>query len=185
VADAGDSRVGERSQPAQTREVREGVGTLLSRSAAFGSLSPAIQARVARDTARIADYLAAREGGGQLSSLVDEVDFPTFVADLINGTFDAVVDASIQQMEAYADLIAAVAASLDEFQDANVSDEEAREPLCKRFPALCETTGAVGETPAPRTRAVAGGTRRRLATTRQQLLATMVTMGVRRIAASG
>lgn len=31
---------------------------------------------------------------------VHDVDFPAFVRDLIQGTFDAIIDASIQQMEA-------------------------------------------------------------------------------------
>jgi hypothetical protein len=185
AADAGDSRVENLSQPAQTVAVREAVRTLLSRSAAFGSLSPAVQARVARDMADIADYLAAPERTEASASLVAEVDFPAFVADLIGGVFGAVVDASVRQMEAYADLIAAVAASVDEFRDEGVTDVQARERLCERFPALCETTTTVGETPAPRRNAVAGHTGRRLATTRQQLLATMMTTAVRRIVASG
>ena len=34
---------------------------------------------------------------------LNAIAFPTFVADLIKGTFQAIVDASIQQMEAYGD----------------------------------------------------------------------------------
>ena len=45
-----------------------------------------------------AQAIAARTG-----ALVDEIDFPTFVASLVHGTFDAMVDASIRQMEAFAD----------------------------------------------------------------------------------
>src|ERR1700756_3919787 len=40
------------------------------------------------------ETLAARTG-----ALVNEVDFPGFVAQLVHGTFDAIVDASIRQME--------------------------------------------------------------------------------------
>jgi hypothetical protein len=184
AAGGGDSRVENPSQPVQTVAVREAVGALLSRSAAFGSLSPAVQARVAGDMTHIADYLAAREGTAAFASFVDEVDFPAFVTDLIGSVFDAVVDASVRQMEAYADLIAAVAASVDEFRDERVTDVQARERLCERFPALCEGTSTVGRSPASRAPAVAGPTRGRV-TTRQQLLATMVATGVRRIAVSG
>ena len=83
------------------------------------------------------------------SALVAGVDFPGFVAELIDGVFGAIVNASIQQMDAYAKLLADVAKSLD------AGDSE----LPKRLGA------------------------RRLATNRQQLLATMVMMGINRIAA--
>ena len=42
-------------------------------------------------------------------ALSDEIDFVDFVAGLVHGTFDAIVDASIRQMESYADLVSAVA----------------------------------------------------------------------------
>jgi hypothetical protein len=176
-----DPRIEERTQPLQTVEVREAVGSLLSRSPGFESLAPAVQARVAGDTARVADYLAAPESTEALRSLVAAVDFPAFVADLIHGVFDAVVDASIRQMEAYADLIAVVAASLDAFRDDSVSDREARERLCEHYPALCEPASGTDQTPARYRQAVADGVWRRHATTRQQMLATMVMMGVNRI----
>jgi len=43
------------------------------------------------------------------------VDFPAFVASLVAGTFEAIVDASIRQMEAYADLLADATKSVDRF----------------------------------------------------------------------
>lgn len=48
----------------------------------------------------------------QLSALLDTVDFPTFVARLIEGTFNAIVDSSVEQMKAYADLLSDVATAL-------------------------------------------------------------------------
>jgi hypothetical protein len=45
------------------------------------------------------------------------VDFPTFVADLIEGVFNAIVSASIQQMDAYTELVKSVAQSLNDFVD--------------------------------------------------------------------
>lgn len=44
------------------------------------------------------------------------MDFPDFVGDLINGIYDAIVDASIQQMEAYGELAGSVAKTIDDFR---------------------------------------------------------------------
>src|SRR2546422_5316306 len=54
-------------------------------------------------------------------ALTDEIDFPAFVASLVHGTFDAIVDASIRQMESYASLVSAVAKSVEEFTADNVT----------------------------------------------------------------
>jgi len=56
-------------------------------------------------------------GAGHKTSGDPNVDFPTFVADLIEGVFNAVVSASIQQMDAFGELVASVARSLDDFVD--------------------------------------------------------------------
>jgi hypothetical protein len=40
-----------------------------------------------------------------LGSLIDNVDFPAFVSDLIHGVFDAQVDVSVKQLESYHDLL--------------------------------------------------------------------------------
>jgi hypothetical protein len=104
---------------------------------------------------------------------VREVDFPAFVRDLIHGTFDAIVDASIQQMEAYAELVAALARSVDSFLEKNVSDDDARAWLDRTLPGIDgdgEATAALALDAARRT----------TAKERQQLLATMVLMGVNR-----
>ena len=45
------------------------------------------------------------------------VDFPTFVAGLIEGVFNAIVSASIQQMDAFSELVKSVAKSLNDFVD--------------------------------------------------------------------
>jgi hypothetical protein len=46
---------------------------------------------------------------------VEEIDLRSFVVALVRGTFDAVVNASIQQMEAYAALLKDVAQTVDQF----------------------------------------------------------------------
>src|SRR6185369_8010640 len=55
-----------------------------------------------------APRLAATETiGRRAGALSDELDFPEFVASLVHGTFDAIVDSSIRQMESFADLVSA------------------------------------------------------------------------------
>jgi hypothetical protein len=72
-----------------------------------------VEVRVA--AANITDFFSLRQGTDGMASLVDAVDFPAFVADLIRGTFDAIVDASIQHMEAYGELLKEVSETVDEF----------------------------------------------------------------------
>ena len=49
----------------------------------------------------------------QFDALVSAVDFPTFVAGLIEGVFGAIVNASIEQMQAYERLLASVAKTVE------------------------------------------------------------------------
>src|SRR5687768_10562324 len=63
----------------------------------------------AQKAAPATETLARRTG-----ALVNEVNFPGFVSQLVHGTFDAIVDASIRQMESYADLLAAVAKTTEQ-----------------------------------------------------------------------
>ena len=65
--------------------------------------------------------------------LVDAVDFPAFVSELIGGVFQAVVDASIQQMRAYADLLESAAKSVEDFADDDVDDGQVRAHLIEHF----------------------------------------------------
>ncbi len=76
------------------------------------------------------ETLAARAG-----ALSDEIDFPAFVAGLIHGTFDAIVDSAIRQMEAFADLVSAVAKNVDDFTRDNVTANQARDWLAEQYPA--------------------------------------------------
>jgi hypothetical protein len=85
------------------------------------------QARQPRKAAT--ETLAQRAG-----ALIDEIDFPGFVAGLINGTFDAMVDASIRQMEAFADLVGSVAKNAEDFTRDNVSANQARDWLAEHYP---------------------------------------------------
>lgn len=144
---------------------------------------------------------------------LNAIAFPTFVADLLKGTFQAVVDASIQQMEAYGELLSNVAKTVDEFMADNISNNQARDWLSNSYPQLVRLDTSGGE---PRVRMADGGgdaeaaqaaarrdmnvpedqsiddddsletvlvpaARRKLAQSRQQVLATMVLMGINRI----
>ena len=125
------------------------VRRTLARSAEFRALPAQRQTQMVDHMVR-AGTDAARAMAAR--GLVDAVDFPSFVADLVKGTFDAIVDASVRQMEAYTELLRNVAKSVDEFMRDNVVDGPEDESA-----------------------------RRRLATQRQQTLATMVLMGINRI----
>ena len=91
--------------------------------------APAATAPAAPARRAATETLAERAG-----ALIDEVSFPEFVAGLVHGTFDAVVDASIRQMEAFADLVSAVAKDVDEFTQENVTANQARDYLAAQHP---------------------------------------------------
>ena len=154
------------------------------------------------------ETLAARTG-----ALVNEVDFPGFVAQLVHGTFDAIVDASIRQMESYADLVAAVAKTTEQFTEENITENQARDWIAQRYPgevALLLPRGSddaqrspllvprvEGQTPGWLAEygvgdqelsselletAVLPRARQKLGAERQQLLATLVMLGLNRVA---
>lgn len=79
---------------------------------------------------------AMKQGVEQFASLVKTVDFPAFVSGLIQGVFQAIVDASIQQMQAFGELLAATAKSVDQFASDHISDDQAREQVASRYPSL-------------------------------------------------
>lgn len=166
--------------------------------------------------------VAAREGAEVAGMLLQKVNFPDFCAKLIQGVFHAIVQASIEQMEAYGKLVASVAKSINQFRDENVSDNQGRDHLVEQFPDMFKLgtsdggdfmgTGGKGEPrvqlkdgvdedqalkrvngslPTPvksmdltdqdNERELVQSARTQLATSRQQLLATMVLMGINRI----
>ena len=98
----------------------------------FLALPARRQAGMLKAVERIARY------GADAGGFIEEVDFPAFVGSLVQGVFQAIVDASVAQMEAYADLVDSVAKSVDEFTRENVSGEQARTSLLERHPELFE-----------------------------------------------
>ncbi len=83
--------------------------------------------------------------GRRAGALSDELDFPAFVASLVHGTFDAMVDSSIRQMQSFADLVAAVSKPLDQFTQENVSANQARDYLVEQHPRDIMLEGKDGE----------------------------------------
>jgi hypothetical protein len=75
------------------------------------------------------ESIASRAG-----ALSDEIAFPAFVAGLLNSTFDAVVDASIRQIEEFASLVSAVAKDVDSFTRDNVTADQVRDTLAEQHP---------------------------------------------------
>jgi hypothetical protein len=154
---------------------------------------------------------AARQGGGAMSSLVQEVNFPAFVGGLVDGVFNSIVTSSIKQMEAYAELVKNVSKSVDQYMKDNVSEGNARDYLVQRYPEHLEMD-YTQDTPKIKPREGADdanlpdffsdlglkmpvtnldqdsaeqqlvpAARQRIAMDRQQMLATMVMMGVNRL----
>lgn len=147
---------------------------------------------------------------GRAGALVNEIDFPGFVAGLVHGTFDAIVDASIRQMESYSGLVAAVAKTVDQFTEENVSPNQARDWLAQRYPGEVRVVPPTAEQPSPQLVPAAEGltpawlaeygaggeeltselleervlpqVRTHVGAERQQLLATMVMLGMNRVA---
>jgi hypothetical protein len=69
-----------------------------------------------------------------VASRVQNLGFVEFTAGLINGTFDAIIGATIKQMQAYAALVADLAKTLAQFQAENVSDIQINAHLSNRYP---------------------------------------------------
>jgi hypothetical protein len=163
---------------------------------------------------------AAREGAEVASMLMQKVNFPTFVAGLIEGVFHAIVKSSIEQMEAYGKMVEQVAKSLDRFREDNVTPNQGRDHMVEKFPDVFEIgePDEFSESPEPRLRlrdgvdesdalrrvngslsfedgqlksmdlsdetaelALVTAARTQLARQRQQLLASLVLMGINRI----
>ena len=165
---------------------------------------------------------SAREGAAVAGALLEAVNFPDFCAGLIDGVFHSIVKSSIEQMEAYAKLVADVSKSLNQFRDDNTTQNQGRDHLIEQFPDVFQLTMDTGEfsfgdeqAAGPRVTMREGvdekaavvkinqslpldkpierlddelveallvpAARTQLATSRQQLLATMVMLGINRI----
>ncbi|MFO1310629.1 MAG: hypothetical protein U1F41_01050 [Burkholderiales bacterium] len=154
---------------------------------------------------------AARAGGRAFTDTIADVNFPAFVGGLIDGVFNSIVTTSIKQMEAYAEMVKNVSKSVDQYMKDNVTENHARDYLADRYPGhlqvdisgdaprlkpkeglddsnLPDFFNDLG-LKAPVTSLdednveseLVPAARRRIAMDRQQMLATMVMMGVNRL----
>ncbi|MFI5896822.1 hypothetical protein ACIA5D_42650 [Actinoplanes sp. NPDC051513] len=152
---ASSARLGQRpvliERPAPARAATEQSATVRSprAPAAAGHLGagplaagqPA-RAQAAAAAARSARAQAAEEFtpaaagniAGVTAATLRALSFPDFVADLIRGTFNAIVNSSIQQLEAYARLLEDVSKTVDQFMADNITDNQARDWLVQAYP---------------------------------------------------
>jgi hypothetical protein len=79
---------------------------------------------------------AVKQGIQQFGELVKKVDFSNFVSGLIQNVFKAIVDSSIQQMQAYGELLANVAKTVDQFAQDNLTQNNARDWLAQKYPKM-------------------------------------------------
>lgn len=157
---------------------------------------------------------AFQRAGSATREMLGAIAFPDFVASLIQGTFQAIVDSSIQQMEAYSRLLAETAKTVDQFMEDNITDDMAKDHLTSNYgevfrkdmssgrPQMTVATDSVGAGQLPSflrdlgfdspmdldqqavDDVVIPDARRTLAEMRHQSLATMVMMGINRIIVS-
>jgi hypothetical protein len=172
-----------------------------------------LKGRLAKEPGQVGQTFKAgamRQGVEEFANLVKTVDFPEFVGGLIHGVFQAIVDASIQQMEAYGELLAATAKSVGEFAKDHITDGQARQQIAGRYPNLVrleksDESGGMRLTPVEgaedlsslqnvtRTRETVslsddaseqkfiGAAKLEMARQRQKLMALMVLLGINRI----
>jgi hypothetical protein len=102
-----------------------------------------------------ADFVpgAAQKIAQVTKQTLDAIAFPTFVAELIRGTFDAITQSSIKQMEAFGRLLGDVGRTVDDFMNQNISDNQARDWLAQSYPAYLRVELSGGGAPAAPQRA--------------------------------
>jgi hypothetical protein len=106
------------------------------------SARPAPLAR-AQSAGDIHGRSAVNSAAGTLKATRDAIDFPGFVTSLISGVFQSIQSSSIQQLQAFADLLEAVNSSSSDFATTQISAERAAQWATSRFPAL--TASGSGE----------------------------------------
>ncbi|HWB82127.1 MAG TPA: hypothetical protein VG755_44495 [Nannocystaceae bacterium] len=157
--------------PKQQSLVRTRVRGLLEKSDAYRKLPPDEQRTMAKSLVDTVAYLAdpkagqampralaqgdqgqqqgigdaARAGAQAYKDLTGAVDFPKFVSGLIDGVFNAIVTASIRQMEAYQKLLENVTKSVDGFAKDNFTLNQGRDSLVDRFPNLLQIDNSGGK----------------------------------------
>jgi hypothetical protein len=173
---------------------------------------PVARAQTAADDFRPA---AAGQAARVTEQMLRAVAFPRFVQDLIRGTFGAILGASMQEMEAYGELLENAGKTAEEFEETVITDNQARDWLQGRWPQhirinvedgeprAMPAEGAedrpvpgdlqselsLGSTPSIDESSIEGvlvpAARRKLAATRLQMISTLVLLGINRIVVTG
>jgi macrodomain Ter protein organizer (MatP/YcbG family) len=166
--------------PLRAKRGRSGAQQKVRSPRAAVGLAPALTRQIARDTGMIASYLAAGGAAAGMQELIENVDFPEFVARLIEGTFNAAVDASIEQMKAYGDLVKDVACTAEQFAD-NLSAEQARDRLTAKYPELIDDADDGRDDDDKKKRTIRARRTRLTHKERRHLIAKAMLMGINRI----
>jgi len=158
---------------------------------------------------------SVEQGAENFRKYIGSVDFPDFVGGLIQNVFQAIVNASIQQMNAYGQLLKSVAQTVDQFASDNITANNARDWLIDKYPGDLALDTSDAENSGPRLSIVnednsqgalarmnqelqlaepvsdlsdadqearmVQAARMQMARSRQQLLASMVVLGINRI----
>ncbi|MDJ0860020.1 MAG: hypothetical protein QNJ03_13125 [Dinoroseobacter sp.] len=148
--------------------------------------------------------------GSVTRSTLRAIAFPTFVADLIKGTFSAILDATTTQMGAFMEMLESVSKTVEQFEAENISDGQAHQWIAQQYPShirLDNSDGTVRAVPTDTDADVPQGiqgalnlsdsvdtiddvtieevlvpaARRKLAQSRLQMLSSLVMMGLQRI----
>src|SRR5262249_18295738 len=89
--------------------------------------------------------------GARSAAGVQAVALPGCVAGLVTGVFQAIVNATTQQVRDYAQLVASLSHTADEFASDNVTPNQTRDWLAQRHPTdLQVVLPAPGQRGAPR-----------------------------------
>ncbi|HEX6245119.1 MAG TPA: hypothetical protein VFZ61_29560, partial [Polyangiales bacterium] len=151
---------------------------------------------------------ATRAAGRTFRETRDAIDFPTYVQQLISGVFQAITQSNISQLTAIGDMLDAVSRTEDEFTAENIRDADVMAWAVGKFPFmrihegtlqagdgvdLTEKASEIAAQLRVSDSEVSGldesdlmGTlgpliRQRIGRERQQMLATMVQMGLQRV----
>lgn len=149
--------------------------------------------------------------GDVTRTTLDAISFPAFVSDLIKGTFNAIMDATVTQMQAFMELVENVSKTVTDFERENLDDGQAHQWLAQSFPRflrlrmtetgpVAEPTDMADEEDLPDFRTalrlseevtyldddvvssvLVPAARRKLAQGRLQMLSSMVMLGLQRI----
>ncbi|TMQ08124.1 MAG: hypothetical protein E6J90_41375 [Deltaproteobacteria bacterium] len=155
------------------------------------------------------EFAATRAAGAAITDIKRALDFPEYVTSLITGVFQAITKSNLAQIAALSDLLDNVAKTQDEFTSDNIRDEDVVVWAVGKLPFLTSSDGAsLAVRPGtdllaqqPAIRAATGATeselgsldesslmdtlgplvKRKIGRERQQILGTLVQMGLQRI----